>query len=140
MAALLDQHESLDQCIQNNRKRLAELYSYVVAFLDDHGIPYARGSTAAFFVWCDLLTPYLKIGSSSSHDESAFTEQASSIDLKVKLALQKAHLGDGDECGAERPGWFRITFSQHRGLLNKGLKQIIQALHSKSCVGHGHSN
>lgn len=65
MATMFEDQEFLDRYINANRKKLAELYDYVVTFLDAQ-ILYARGSNAAFFVWCDLLTPYLKIWSKYS--------------------------------------------------------------------------
>lgn len=49
---------------------------------------------------------------------------------KEKLALQILHLGDGDDFGIEQPGWFRITFSQHREQIDVELKWIVQALYS----------
>lgn len=115
-----------DKYIEKNREILAESYKYVVAFLQEHGIPYASGSNSAFFVWCDLLTAYLE----SRPDKPESPKSKSCRELENKLALYKVHLGRGDDFGTEQPGWFRLTFSQHREQLDEGLKRIIQALHS----------
>lgn len=104
---------------------LAASYTYVVTFLQDHGIPYAPGSNSGFFVWCDLLTPYLR----ARPDTSERAKWTSSRELAAKLALYKVHLGSGDDFGSEQLGWFRVTFSQRRDQLDEGLKRIIQAIH-----------
>ncbi|KAH7143483.1 putative aspartate aminotransferase [Dactylonectria macrodidyma] len=127
ITTVLEDEEFVDRYVHENRAKLAELYAYVVKFLDDHGIPYARGSNAAFFVWCDLLTPYMKARPSSVTDESD-AARAGNKELMAKLASHKVHLGNGDDFVHEQPGWFRITFSQHREHIDEGLRRIVQVI------------
>ncbi|KAE8136762.1 pyridoxal phosphate-dependent transferase [Aspergillus pseudotamarii] len=127
---ILEDEEFVDRYIKENYEKLSAAYNYVVTFLDDHGIPYARGSNAGFFVWCDLLTAYLRIHPGSPPDDSDSAKWNRSRELAEKLTQHKVHLGVGDDFGSEQPGWFRITFSQHRVQLDEGLKRIVKALHS----------
>lgn len=129
-ATILEDEEFVGRFIIQNNEILAATYDYVVSFLDNHGIPYARGSNAGFFVWCDLLTAYLGLQPEGSFNGSESTRRIKSGELVDKLALHKVHLGIGDEFGSEQPGWFRITFSQHREQLDEGLKRIMNALRS----------
>ncbi|RAL10798.1 pyridoxal phosphate-dependent aminotransferase [Aspergillus homomorphus CBS 101889] len=130
VAMVLEDEEFMDGYTRENGQRLAESYAYVVTFLDAHGIPFARGSNAAFDVWCDLLTPYLRIQPGYSPETSDVTTREASGELMQKLNSYKLHLGNGDDFGGEQPGWFRITFSQHREQLDEGLQRIVRALHS----------
>ncbi|KNG81498.1 putative aspartate aminotransferase [Aspergillus nomiae NRRL 13137] len=127
---ILEDEEFVDRYIKENREKLAAAYNYVVTFLDDHGIPYTRGSNAGLFVWCDLLTAYRRVQPNSPPDDSDSAKQNRSRELGEKLAQHRVHLGVGDDFGSEQPGWFRITFSQHRAQLDEGLKRIVKALHS----------
>lgn len=131
MADVLEDEAFLEGYLKDNREQLSRLYKYVTTFLDKHGIPYAYGTNAALFVWCDLLTPYLKNKSYDSSDLSNPTKLAShSRELVKKIASQRLHLGNGDDFGCEKPGWFRITFSQHREQLDEGFKRIVEAITS----------
>ncbi|KAL2848396.1 pyridoxal phosphate-dependent transferase [Aspergillus pseudoustus] len=109
-ASILNDEEFVDSFVAESNKTLAVNYGYVVAFLDEHGIPYARGSNAGFFIWTDLWVK--------------------SRELAEKFALRKVHLGIGEDFGSEQPGWFRITFSQKREWLDEGLKRILDAIGS----------
>ncbi|KAH8587663.1 putative aspartate aminotransferase [Bisporella sp. PMI_857] len=130
MATILEDEGFLDRYIVDNCEKLSELYNYVVTFLDEHGIPFARGSNAGLFIWCDLLTPYLRAQPNHSLDKSEPEKQTGYKKLIQKLAAHKLHLGNGEDFGSEQSGWFRITFSQHREQIDEGLKRIIQTLHS----------
>ncbi|KAL4756202.1 pyridoxal phosphate-dependent aminotransferase [Aspergillus foveolatus] len=127
---ILEDERFVDQFIAENNKSLAATYEYVVAYMDRHGIPYARGSNAGFFVWCDLLTPYLKLQPASSLDVSESAKAIKNRELLDKLSRFKVHLGVGGDFGSEQAGWFRITFSQSREQLDEGLRRIIDALRS----------
>ncbi|KAL4744720.1 hypothetical protein BDW72DRAFT_199309 [Aspergillus terricola var. indicus] len=108
---LLEDKGFADQFITENNKALAATYNYVVAFMDRHRIPYARGSNASFFVWCDLLTPYLRLQPAGSFDGSEPAKAIKNRELLGRLSQLKVHLGVGDDFGSEQSGWFRITFS-----------------------------
>ncbi|KAE8388188.1 hypothetical protein BDV23DRAFT_174129 [Aspergillus alliaceus] len=109
--SVLEDKHLVDRYIMKNYKQLAAAYTYVVPFLHDHGIPYTQ------VAYC-----------SPDEDESARWNR--SWELADKLALHKAHFGIGADFGSEQPGWFRITFSQHRDQLDEGLKRILQDLYS----------
>ncbi|OKL59590.1 hypothetical protein UA08_05350 [Talaromyces atroroseus] len=128
-STILADEAFVDNYIRHNRAELAASYRYVVAFLQNHGIPYARGANAAFFVWCDLLTAYLRRRPRRPHGEDT---AASCSELCGKLALRKIHLGNGEDFGSEQPGWFRLTFSQYRDQLDEGLRRIVQVLDSST--------
>ncbi|KAL4814642.1 pyridoxal phosphate-dependent transferase [Aspergillus spinulosporus] len=127
---LLEDEGFVDQFIAENNKALAATYEYVVAFMKRHGIPYARGSNAGFFVWCDLLTPYLQLQHAGSFDSSKSAKAIKNRELLDKLSRFRVHLGVGDDFGSEQTGWFRVTFSQSREQLDEGLRRIIDALRS----------
>ncbi|GKZ51916.1 hypothetical protein AbraIFM66951_008167 [Aspergillus brasiliensis] len=125
--AFLEDKEFVDAYVKHNREKLAASFNHVTAFLDLHEIPYARGSNAGFFVWCDLLTAYMRL---QHPDLAADSKLERSKALTERLAQCKVHLGVGDDFGGEEPGWYRITFSQHRDLLDEGLRRILLALRS----------
>lgn len=128
MTTVLEDRDFVDRYIGENRDKLHELYGTTVAFLDLNGIPYARGSNAAFFIWCDLLTPYLKSRAAGPYQRSDAARRVAAGELKKNLRLQKLHLGVGDDFGCEELGWYRLTFSQHSEILTKGFERLIRAI------------
>jgi aspartate/methionine/tyrosine aminotransferase len=134
---ILENDKWTDWYIKENQKRLSENYALTVKSLDEHDIPYYPGSNAAFFVWVDLgeaarrrkrsktvtAIADLSIGDGDSKKGSDTT-----TDIMAKLLEQRVFLASGKAFGSERPGWFRIVFSQPREYLEKGLARMLKAI------------
>jgi aspartate/methionine/tyrosine aminotransferase len=113
----------VDAYIAENRRLLADSHAHVVAWARARAIQYAPGVNAAFFLWVDLGTAYRRGTGRPVADRD--------IDDVVNDALlrNRVFLASGVKFGSEKPGWFRIVFSQERSYLDEGLKRIVAALH-----------
>jgi bifunctional pyridoxal-dependent enzyme with beta-cystathionase and maltose regulon repressor activities len=120
---------------------MSEHHKYAVDFLKKHHIPYYKNTVAAFFIWIDLLSPYarkLETSQTSSKSDLDGTMSALSLEEKqaiemskeitAKLMAQKVFCAAGESYGTEKPGWFRIIFTQPRPVLEEGLNRIAKAL------------
>ncbi|KAK5322099.1 hypothetical protein LTR70_003946 [Exophiala xenobiotica] len=155
---LLSDDEFVDWYSAENNKRLEKHYDLVVAWAEEHGIEYAKGVNAAFFLWVNLGKTYdrsvqqgkiearevdkekklrlRRVEDSANEPPEAPAEAepndeaGNDIDVVVNDALleQKVFLASGVQFGSERPGWFRIVFSQDEKLLRLGLSRIEKAL------------
>jgi 1-aminocyclopropane-1-carboxylate synthase len=108
--------------IEENRRLLAEAYTFMVSWAERHGIKYAPGASAAFFFWADLGTAYAKalgLGESTAAVEE---------ELNTKLLARKGFIAQGSTFAAEEPGWFRIVFAYDRHNLEEGLRRIIEVI------------
>jgi len=87
-----------------------------------HGIEYAPGCNAAFFLWVNLGKRYRELHPEVSEDED--------IGEKVmqQLLKHRVFLASGALFGSEKSGWFRIVFSHQRDYLDEALKRINVAL------------
>ncbi len=82
---------------------------------------YHRGSNAGFFLWIDL-SPYLT-------QAEGFTDQwQREAHLVQQLSEKKVHLTDGKSMSAEKPGWFRIIFSQDERVIKEGMKRVFEVI------------
>jgi aspartate/methionine/tyrosine aminotransferase len=132
---VLKNDEWTDWYIKENQKRLSENYALTVKFLKEHGVPYYLGSNAAFFVWVDLGQFVRRRGSShvalaglSLEDSDSKEGNDITAGIMSKLLAQKVFLASGQAFGSERPGWFRIVFSQPREYLDNGLRRMLKAI------------
>lgn len=161
---LLSDDEFVDWYTTENNKRLKKHYDLVVAWAEKHGIEYAKGVNAAFFLWVNFGKVYnrsvqegkikarvadedkklrlRRLEKSANEpaeapldadvDTGAETnvDAGSDVDALTNDALleQKVFLASGVQFGSERPGWFRIVFSQNEKLLHLGLSRIEKAL------------
>ena len=157
-AHLLSDDQFVDWYIDENNRRLKAHYDLVVAWAERNGIEYAKGGNATFFLWVNLGKTYsrsvkegkiqakeadstkqLKLrrveanaleppgapsGAESQNDADG------NIDAVVNDALlqQKVFLASGVQFGSEKPGWFRIVFSQKEKILRLGLSRVEEAL------------
>ncbi|EGX50052.1 hypothetical protein AOL_s00076g403 [Orbilia oligospora ATCC 24927] len=112
----------LEYYISEHQKRLGEGYEFLAGILDNLGIDYARGSNAGFFLWVDLS---FALEQPEDGSEPGLTED---MRLDQKLIQNGVHLAAGLGYQAEKPGWFRMTFSQPRPLLLKGLTKMMRLL------------
>lgn len=113
--------QELSEHLHKHFKRLAERYQFVVHWANTHGVPYARGTNAAFFLWADLGSVWKK------HNPGALNEDLD--DFLTKLFLDhKVYISSGKDFGPEQPGWFRIVFSQDEVQLKTSLERVAAAL------------
>lgn len=133
---ILEDDEWTDWYIEENQKRLSENYALAIKFLHEHDIPYYAGSNAAFFIWTNLGScsggGYLKqsnrLEDLSIQDNGNEKSVDITADIMSKLLERKVFLASGQAFGSERPGWFRIVFSQPREYLENGLGRIWEAV------------
>ncbi|KAI8722862.1 Aminotran-1-2 domain-containing protein [Fusarium sp. LHS14.1] len=110
--------------IEKNQARLAERHQFVVKWANSHGIPHARGTNAAFFLWADLGSIWKK------HNPGVVDEGLDGFLMKLFLE-HKVYIYSGKHFGSEQPGWLRIVFSQDEVQLRTGLERVATALRSK---------
>jgi 1-aminocyclopropane-1-carboxylate synthase len=129
VSEILEDDQFTDAYIASNRKVLLDAYGFMAGALDDMGVPYSTTSNAALFIWCDLLTPFLRkqAGEVDAVRDMDELWLASSL-LAQKLDDARVHVGVPDQFGSERPGWFRLTISRPREQLEEGLRRIDRVL------------
>lgn len=120
-ALLLEDSEYTDWYIQQNQKKLSEAYSYTTTYLKQHGIEYATGCNAAFFVWMNLGKRYREL-----HPEAE--DEAIEERIMQRLLQNKVFLATGFLFGSEKKGWFRIVITQGHEMLTKALERIVASL------------
>ncbi len=122
MSLLFENTQFTDSYIQQNQKKLSETYAYTVDFMRQHGIEYAPGCNAAFFVWLNLGKKYRELYPEISENEDVGEK------VMQQLLQQRVCLTSGAALGSEQDGWFRIVFSHPRFYLREALQRIIAAL------------
>lgn len=148
---LLGDDKFVDWYISENQRRLKANYELVAGWADSQGIEYAKGVNAAFFLWLNFGKVYsaslqhgkIKKKPTSSYSTAEAPQEPPSepgsvaassttddLDAVVMDALldEKIFLAAGPVFGSEKPGWFRIVFSQNQQILLEGLKRIEKAL------------
>lgn len=113
--SMFEDEKWIDHYIVENRRLLADSYAHVARWAQNNGIEYAAGVNAAFFLWVNLGAAY-----QAKHDKS----EQDDIDQVVTDALlsKKVFLASGAQFGSEDAGWFRIVFTQEKGVLDEGLR------------------
>ncbi|TQN66294.1 1-aminocyclopropane-1-carboxylate synthase-like protein 1 [Colletotrichum shisoi] len=125
-ANILDDRAWVDGYVEENRRRLQESFELVAGWARDGGIEYARGANAAFFLWVDLGKAYRARRPGREVRDVAAEVMAALLEKKVFLA-------SGEQFGSERPGWFRIVFSNNGEVVSEGLRRI--AAHTDGDIG-----
>ncbi|KAH7152015.1 pyridoxal phosphate-dependent transferase [Dactylonectria estremocensis] len=120
-ANVLDDDAWVEGYIAENQKRLSEQYNRVVSWSKKHGITYAPGVNAAFFLWIDLGKYY------GARHQITGGEDTTELITKALLS-NKIFLASGKDFGSEKPGWYRIVFSHPDDYLDEGLQRVITAL------------
>ncbi|KAJ5691888.1 hypothetical protein N7462_001311 [Penicillium macrosclerotiorum] len=128
VSRLLEDTQFTESYIQENQKRLSESYAYTVAFVRQHGINYAPGSNAAFFLWVNLGSKYRDL-----HPGEVGVDGVGDRIMRL-LLKHKVFLASGALFGSEKDGWFRIVFSQSRDHLDEALQRIVLALQDGACA------
>ena len=90
------------------------MYTVCTRFLQKHSIPYIP-SNAGFFIWVNL-TEYLRTMPGDSDLEKEREMNKRLLDGGVHLATSEAFYG-------EDHGWFRITFTVEKDMLELALQR-----------------
>jgi aspartate/methionine/tyrosine aminotransferase len=122
VSLMLEDFEFTDWYVARNRELLAEGYRYTTGYLREHGIEYATGCNAGFFVWMDLGKRFCELHPGESADGNVGEK------VMQRLLGKKVFLASGALFGSERDGWFRIVFTQGYEILGEALGRIVAAL------------
>jgi 1-aminocyclopropane-1-carboxylate synthase len=136
---LLNDHEFLDFYLEKNSKRLGEHYKLVTDFLKENKIEYVRGGNAGFFIWVDFRSIlgddiFVLDDERGERERSGQVchsgEKARARDqwFNEKLMEAGVYLGTGDAFFSEQHGWYRITFSVPRKVLDLGLGRLQKVI------------
>ena len=120
VANVLEDEAWVEAYIGENRKRLSDSHASTALWAREHGIEYAQGVNAAFFLWVNL---------GSKFPDSKLPNGSSKSDAVAEALLrEKVFLASGVQFGSERDGWFRIVFTHQPEYLREGLRRIAAAL------------
>lgn len=120
-ANILEDETWVESYVEQNRRSLADSYEHVTSWARDQGVEYAAGVNAAFFLWVNLGAAYQKT------QADVVGEDITQVIMDA-LLREKVFLASGVQFGSERPGWFRIVFSQERAYIDEGLRRIAAAI------------
>lgn len=121
-SVLLETPRFTEPYIRQSQKKLAEAFAYAAGFLKSHGIEYAGGCNAAFFLWVDLGKRYREL-------HPGIPDGANVGEMVMqRLLKRKVFLASGALFGSEEDGWFRIVFSQSRDYLEEALRRVVAAI------------
>ncbi|OOG00125.1 hypothetical protein ASPCADRAFT_204016 [Aspergillus carbonarius ITEM 5010] len=123
-ALILEDEEFTTRYIQLNQQRLSESYAFAAQYLKNHGIEYATGANAAFFLWVNLGRKYREL---HPEETAALGDDIGEKVMEV-LLQRKVFLASGFLFGSEKSGWFRIVFTHPREYLEEALRRIVLAL------------
>jgi len=119
-ANMLENDAWLESFSSTSRNSLAQRNKLTRSLLEESGITYEKGANAGFFLWLDL-SPWLKI---TGKDDEWEAEK----DLNERFLKAKVFLTPGSAMAAEKPGWFRIIFSQNEPVIREGLRRVFAVL------------
>ncbi|KAL8718642.1 MAG: hypothetical protein Q9225_004239 [Loekoesia sp. 1 TL-2023] len=143
---LLNDRPFLNYYFTENSKRLADGYTVLTSFLEKNGIKWVEGSNAGFFLWVDfrgLLGRDIHVYDDDGEDEKVETvavERPSQVyrtSRKAKerddwffekLMRAKVFVASGNAFFAEEHGWYRVTFSMPKEVLEAGLERLERVL------------
>ncbi|KAH6963326.1 pyridoxal phosphate-dependent transferase [Fusarium avenaceum] len=131
---ILSDDTFIDSFVKTNRLRLANNYLATTLFLEDHQIPYKKGSNAGLFVWADLFQPIRSEINAILQKEVAAGKTPDQVlwgleeKLQETLLAHKIFLARGADFGSDVPGWFRIVFAHEKAYLLLGLGRIVKAI------------
>jgi DNA-binding transcriptional MocR family regulator len=114
LSAILNHPTFLPKFLRLNRKLLADHHNTCARTLQRYGIPFLP-SNAGFFIWADL-SAFL-----ANEPGDSWVEKERS--LNDRLFNGGVHLATSEAFSGEDSGWFRISFSVTKDLLELGLKR-----------------
>jgi aspartate/methionine/tyrosine aminotransferase len=124
-ASILHDDTFTDGYIRANREKLSESHALLVGLLGKHGIEYARGCNAGFFLWVNLGKKYLEARPDIQGDAQGLelTEM-----LFQRLLDNKVYVAHGTAYGSENLGWFRLVFAHPLPWLEEAMTRILRAI------------
>ena len=139
----LNDRQYLDYYLSENKRRLAEGFETVTSFLRSYGIEWLEGTNAGFFIWADFR-PILgseivvndegppvdadAVGIPSQIHRTNAQAQAKDEWFFNKLTKGGLFLATGDSFFSELHGFYRITFTLPKPLLELGLERLRKVL------------
>lgn len=123
-ANIFEDESWTDSYIAENCRRLAGSYEIAVAWANENNIQYMPGVNAAFFLWVNLGKVY-RVRHPEEQPDNGLDEQ-----IMQSMLSRKVFLASGQVFGSEKPGWFRIVFSQRADALKEGLRRVLLTLTS----------
>ena len=146
---MLNDRPFLDYYFAENSKRLAEGYVVLTSFLKRNGIRWVEGSNAGFFLWVDfrgLLGEDIHVGDGDDVVDAGDEVEDVALDRPSqvyrtsrkakdrddwffeKLGKAKVYVASGNAFFSEEHGWYRLSFSVPRDVLEVGLERLGRAL------------
>lgn len=116
MTTILQHPTFFPSFVSKNRLRLREHYTLISSFLRHHQIPYIP-SNAGFVIWLDLTYYSGKLPGK--------TELVKERELNNRFLDGGVHLATSEAFFGEENGWFRITFTVEKEVLQKALDRYI---------------
>ncbi|KAJ6786288.1 hypothetical protein PWT90_00828 [Aphanocladium album] len=116
--ALLEDRQWCRSYIATMRSRIAGAHKHVTEQLRDSGIPYLPGSNAGFFLWIDLSAHLPKEFDGEENAEFALAKKA--LEAGVFLHPQEEH--------GNKPGWFRLVYTQEPDIITEGIRRIKKVI------------
>ncbi|KAL8734962.1 MAG: hypothetical protein Q9181_003011 [Wetmoreana brouardii] len=141
---LLNDRPFLDYYLEENRKRLADGYARVTEWLREQNIKWVEGSNAGFFLWADfrgVLGKEIIVDEGKDEEvEAVAVERPSQVYRTsrrakerddwffAKMIKAKVFVASGDAFFAEEHGWYRVSFSVPKEVLELGLERLGRVL------------
>ncbi|KAL8942591.1 MAG: hypothetical protein Q9216_001573 [Gyalolechia sp. 2 TL-2023] len=141
---MLNDRPFLEYYFEENSKRLAEGYTTLTSFLKEHGIGWVKGSNAGFYIWVDfrnLLGKDIRVEDDDDDKvETVAMERPSQVYKTSKKASErddwffqkiikaKVFVASGNAFFAEEHGWYRVSFSIPKEVLEVGLERLGRVL------------
>ena len=141
--SLLNDRSFLDYYLAENSKRLSEGHKHVTDWFRGHGVKWVKGSNAGFFLWADfrgILGEDIIVNDEDQQVEAVAAERPSQVYKTSKKAKDrdewffgkmmkhKVYVATGDAFFAEEHGWYRVSFSVPKDVLEVGLKRMDEVM------------
>ncbi|KAM3501178.1 hypothetical protein MY11210_009412 [Beauveria gryllotalpidicola] len=102
------------------RGRIKQAHAHVAAELRNAGIPFLRGSNAGLFVWIDL----------GAHLPAELDGEENAEFALAKKALAAGVFVHPTEEHANKPGWFRLVYTQDPDMVTEGIRRLKSVMTS----------
>ncbi|KAM3455415.1 hypothetical protein MY3296_002395 [Beauveria thailandica] len=102
------------------RGRIKQAHAHVTAELRNAGIPFLRGSNAGLFLWIDL----------GAHLPAELDGEENAEFALAKKALAAGVFVHPTEEHANKPGWFRLVYTQDPDMVTEGIRRLKSVMTS----------
>ncbi|KAL9093006.1 MAG: hypothetical protein Q9165_004144 [Trypethelium subeluteriae] len=123
LAAQILEHEAwITNFVALSKERLLQGNALIRRILNERVVPYLEDANAGFFVWADFGK---FLGDYGDDLQDGWRREGELL----KAAMErKVYITPGSIVAAERPGFFRITFSQEPSVIEEGMKRVFEAV------------